>query len=388
MAIMKRLMENLTEKEKLVAVPEAFDFITAPAGYCPPEQAPARDPGSSRLARKFVLGLLLGATILAAKPATANENPVNADLSVTGAYQPYGIEDQAQPNPEQTTGPRATMASIHRPTLPAHREKSLAQADGQPIKHKHKLTARAATFKGQTIPEFVLGHKIQLVTPARVRPNNAATAGLHYGTQSNWVEIDSGPDGLYEAQFNQSDQAQVLATTKGEDLKGRTYSYLAVKVHRQGLKPFWECGWALSGAVTREKGDKAYAVSSNPCVKQIGRLASSFGIGHKFNCPPGKCNDGTYATHLTPQCNDILYRNDAALGAITAGKSLRYARSIKHPLYDPKQTVSHSKAVHYRFAPNEDKTVVVRSDEGGWSLMWGGCVDEDPKGGPPLITKK
>ncbi len=319
------------------------------AGYCPPEQAAVRDRSSSLLAGKFALGMMLSTAVMAAKTAITIEYPINAAL-------PVAVEAE----------PRAVIATVPR---------------AKPAEHIGKITSLAAGLHAQApaqqkinVPELVLGHKIELVEPYKVRPN----AGI------NWVKVTTGPDGLYEGDFNKSDQAQVVATTVGEDLKGKVYLFMGVKMHRQGEKPFWKCAWGESGDVTKLKGADAHKVIPNPCAKQIGRDADPFSIGHDYNCAPGRCSGGTYFTPLTPECDGKLFRNNEAIDSLTAGKSVEYARSIKHPLYDLKTIDRVSTFTHFRFRPLDDQSINTMSDKFNWVYMDGDCARDHLKGGPPL----
>lgn len=211
---------------------------------------------------------------------------------------------------------------------------------------------------------------VKRIQPVMARAADAKSSG-------DEVQLDNVPYGYYIAQFNTAtDQATILATTKQKD-----YFYLAVKVRLPGVKPFWECGWARSGAIVESKDDQTSDPS--PCAQELGQLANRYSFGHGFNCGVGVCDGGTFVTHLTPTCNDEFWENEdpRASDDVITDSSSPLSPMESEGFYTYIGQLNNDEPVHYRYTTNDGQAAVIMSNDGVWGKVAGSCIDGYPQGG-------
>jgi hypothetical protein len=368
---MKVLMGKLTETENLAVQPAVFDYSTAGAGFCPPEQVPQKEYGPSmlRLTGKLSVGLLVSTALLSAKPATTSEHLSGNVPAAEITPSPHHVE--------------------HKPHRPSHLTRT--KAVGAVVVHKAathkqpKITAHLASISSTSSTKqyrYRSAHKAQQVPNYAIPISQAVEAQAVQNDQSSqWIEVDNAPYGYYLGDYNTAtDKAIVLATTKQGD-----YNYLAIKMKR-GSSTIEMCGWANYNTVTTGQAENKVKpvkdTSAYPdCIKQINRLSLfQFSFGHDYNSL--NSSDGAL-TAQTPECDGIEYRNDRALDAATTGASLRNIRRIKHPLFDVKAKIDHTSPLFARYKPRDNKAVVARTEQAGWGVLDGRCITVIPKSGPP-----
>jgi hypothetical protein len=211
------------------------------------------------------------------------------------------------------------------------------------------------------------GYHVQKIHPVKAYPHQA-------GYHDNGIIIANVPYGYYIGRAFASSNVRETSVTKLGD-----YAFGAV-TQLKGQQPIVQCGWFESKSLTTTTQTLQ---GPQPCAKRREVLSDQYSFGHHFNSPPGASNDGSYVTHLTPQCNDRLYANDASLEAAIAGGTFAPRFKNGRGLYDYIGTISNTAPVHYRYTTLDNRAAVVRTDKYGWGFLSKACIAGFPKGGPP-----
>jgi hypothetical protein len=200
------------------------------------------------------------------------------------------------------------------------------------------------------------------------------------GHQDNGVVIANVPYGYYIGRAYARSKVKETVVTKAKD-----YAFGAI-TQSKGGKAIIQCGWIESESLST---NTRQLQESPPCAKQQKLLTNEYKFGHGFNCGPGVCDGGTFTTHLTPQCDDKLYANDASLDvAIAKVSPSRRPHKVKgvplhkvEGLYDYLGRLDNNEPVHYRYTTNDEKAAVIMSNTYGWGFVSKQCIAGYPQGG-------
>jgi hypothetical protein len=173
--------------------------------------------------------------------------------------------------------------------------------------------------------------------------------------------ITDFPSGYYEGEACGNDKLTKLRTSA----KGR-FDYGSLLVG--GV---YKCGWVKEGFVpTRE----AHKISGNlkACQKAYKTMSNPHTFLEAINCKPGSCQDGTFRTPLTNECDHKFYQNFA-----TAAKSVLNVQPTGKSGFSD-YVGEQFGSVHYRATikagSKAGDAIMVRSDKLGWGMMIASCA--------------